>query len=184
MRFTSLFAGLCAAALLSGCGGSGTPSSQATATSSGAGAGGAAPPVGVGADPAAVFLQVAECFRAHGHPDYPDPVQNSDGSWGFPVTGRGVPVPAECADVVRRSAELSTAGSAGPSPAADLSAFARCMRANGVPDWPDPNADGTFTVPDRLADPRDERLWRPAADGACRPLQPAGGPDIVTVGGR
>jgi hypothetical protein len=134
----------------------------------------------VAAEPAGLYLQLAQCFRAHGHPDFPDPVQNSDGSWGFPATGVRVPPPAECGDLVQ---QLKQAGPSGP-PAADLEterAFAQCMRANGVPDWPDPSADGTFAVPERLADPRNEGLWKPKADGACKQYQPKGGPDIVAA---
>ncbi|GAA4263741.1 hypothetical protein [Dactylosporangium darangshiense] len=178
MRISRLFAGLSAVALLGACGDAPSPAPAPTASS---GASASRRAAAGDLDPAGVFMQVAQCFRVHGHPDYPDPVQNADGSWAFPVAAARVPVPAECADVVSRSRRLSPSGTAG-APAADLArerAFAGCMRANGVPDWPDPGPDGTFAVPERLADPRNENLWRAAADGACRQYQPDGGPDIV-----
>lgn len=55
-------------------------------------------------------------------------------------------------------------------------AFARCMRSNGVPGWPDPSSSGVFDKsklsPQRLgaAEPRIQ-----AAQSACRHLLPNGG---------
>jgi hypothetical protein len=186
MRMSPLFAGLAAAALLGGCGDGGPGPAPGPLTGS--------PPrprpsasadLPADVDPASVFVQVSECFRAHGHPDFPDPVQGPDGGWGFPVTAGRVPVPGECADLARRAEELNPG--ARKSAAVDLEqrrAFARCMRDNGVADWPDPNADGTFALPPRLADPAAEQQWSPAATGPCRTLQPAGGPDIVLATAR
>jgi hypothetical protein len=31
-----------------------------------------------------------------------------------------------------------------------LLGFAQCMRENGLPEWPDPQADGTFPLPEPL----------------------------------
>jgi hypothetical protein len=31
-----------------------------------------------------------------------------------------------------------------------LRRFAQCMRAHGLSDWPDPKADGSFDLPQRL----------------------------------
>lgn len=179
MHISRLFAGLTAVALLSGCGDGGRPS---PAPSTPAGASPKVPVSTVAAvDTAAVFLQVAQCFRAHGHPDFPDPVQGSDGSWGFPVTADRVRVPDECADLVKRSKELSPYALKSPAAAdlAQLRAFARCMRDNGIADWPDPNPDGTFTIPGRLSDPAAEHQWKPTATGPCKQFQSEDGPDIV-----
>ena len=52
------------------------------------------------------------------------------------------------------------------------------MRANNLPDWPDPDSDGVFHVPPRLFPLDDNPAWR-AADAACEPLQP--GP--ITIDG-
>jgi hypothetical protein len=46
--------------------------------------------------------------------------------------------------------------------------FAKCMRKSGVVGRPDLNADGTFTVPERLAKPADAPLWQPQATGPCK----------------
>jgi len=81
-------------------------------------------------------------------------------------------------------AHLASAGSATPgssrggSPPAQtarpeqaLLAFARCMRANGVPSFPDPGADG-FLV--HGIDPFSPAFR--AAQARCRKLMPGGGP--------
>jgi len=182
MRFSRLFVGLTAVALLSACGAGGGPSPAPTAPKSPPRAGAS---VAVAVDAAAVFLQVAQCFRAHGHPDYPDPVQGSDGSWGFPVTADRISVPDECADILRQSKQMSP-GTAKTKPVVDLAqgrAFAKCMRDNGIADWPDPNPDGTYTVPARLSDPGSENQWKPKATGPCKQFLPDG-PDIVLAAPR
>jgi hypothetical protein len=180
MRFCRLFVGLSVVVLLSACTDAPSPS-PTSATSSAAIPKGRA--TSATADPAGTFIQVAQCFREHGNPDFPDPVQHSDGTWEFPASAGRAKVPAECADLVRQLKQ----GAPGSAPAPDLAggrAFAQCMRANGVPDWPDPGADGTFALSERLADPRNEGLWKPKADGPCGQYQPKGGPDIVVATAR
>jgi hypothetical protein len=182
MRISRLFVGLAAVALLSACGDGGRPSPAPTTPRATPKAGAS---TAVAVDAAAVFLQVSQCFREHGHPDFPDPVQASDGSWGFPVTADRVSVPAECADIVAHSKKLSPAV-AKTRPSADLTqgrAFAKCMRDNGIADWPDPNDDGTYTIPSRLSDPGAENQWKPKAAGPCKDILPDG-PDIVPAAPR
>jgi hypothetical protein len=72
---------------------------------------------------------------------------------------------------------LVTACSSSPSdetaPAADQEqalAFAQCMRENGVPDFPDPDAEGRFSEGEHDSD--DPALR--AAQEACRDLAPGG----------
>jgi hypothetical protein len=47
--------------------------------------------------------------------------------------------------------------------------FAECMRANGVPDFPDPNAKGEFVYGVSVS----PAVWEKAVD-ACKDLQPPG----------
>ena len=54
---------------------------------------------------------------------------------------------------------------------ADELAYSRCMRANGVPDFPDPSADGGFRVPVGAGDSPAAR----AAQSKCSKLLPGGG---------
>ena len=48
-------------------------------------------------------------------------------------------------------------------------AYARCMRAHGVPDFPDPNSNGQFNV-----DPHSASSQETAADHACHHLLTTG----------
>jgi hypothetical protein len=178
MQISRLIVGLTAVALLSACGDSGRIAPQATPLSVSSRE--FAPAEAV--DAVSVFVKVALCFRAHEHPEFPDPVQAPDGSWGFPVTADRIRVPEECVDIVRRSKELSGSSPRYSSAPADLTeerAFASCMRDTGISDWPDPNPDGTFTIPERLSDPRDESQWKPKVSGRCKQFLPDGEPDIV-----
>jgi hypothetical protein len=173
MVICKIFAGLAALSLLTGCGG-GSPSPGTKSS----------PPNSANtANAASVFTQVAKCIRANGQPNFPDPVQAKDGTWGFPEEGSRVKIPEACATVYRQSKALYPNRPKGPTVTPEELAkarrLARCMRQNGISDWPDPNADGTFTLPNRLAQPKDEPIWQPAASGACKQYKTAGGPIIV-----
>jgi hypothetical protein len=84
------------------------------------------------------------CFRAHGMPNWPDPNYDPrDGRWHLD----GPPIKPEtrqaCASVIPHATPAS------PLPSAqfhDLLKYAQCIRANGVPGWPDPTVDGTFVT--------------------------------------
>jgi hypothetical protein len=56
---------------------------------------------------------------------------------------------------------------------ADLTAFAVCMRAQGISDFPNPNPDGSFSVPDSvLNSPQTQSAYNtclPTANGALTP---------------
>jgi hypothetical protein len=71
------------------------------------------------------------------------------------------------------SSSDETAPAAGQAPAADQEQareFAQCMRDNGVPDFPDPDAEGRFSEGEH--DPDDPALR--AAQEKCRDLAPGG----------
>jgi hypothetical protein len=52
-------------------------------------------------------------------------------------------------------------------------AFARCMRANGVPDFPDPNGQGGQLSPASGIDPNSP-AFQAALNGPCKSLAPRG----------
>jgi type IV secretory pathway TrbL component len=52
-------------------------------------------------------------------------------------------------------------------------AFAECMRAHGVPKFPDPNGSGTELGPDSGIDPT-SATFQAALNGPCQSLAPAG----------
>jgi hypothetical protein len=92
----------------------------------------------------------SRCMRAHGVPDYPDP--GSDGTIpkeSLQQLGVGLPRFQAAQSACQR---LLPNGGGGPTPV-QLQAergqaldFARCVRAHGVPNMPDP--DGSGRIPD------------------------------------
>ena len=94
--------------------------------------------------------------------------------------------------VTRRGAALAAAGGlallttacggstdsnvAAPAPQNGAVAFARCMRSNGIPNWPDPNNSGAFDkskLTPRQLGAGSSRVQ--AGQGACRHLLSNGG---------
>ena len=135
-----------ALALLAACGAS--PSS--------AGSGGSPNAGGSASSPSAVGYSA--CVRSHGVPSYPDP-----GSGG--AIPKGSPQQFGVSDsqyqaATQACAHLLPNGGSGRTAAAEVQQewrgmlnFARCMRAHGVPNWPDPTPypqypdEPTFNVP-------------------------------------
>jgi hypothetical protein len=84
------------------------------------------------------------------------------------------PTVARISGASRSGAGSPDAGGAAGSGPADALTFAKCMRANGVPSFPDPAPNGGFVF---RADPA--ILQSPALEAAqakCRRLMPGGGP--------
>jgi hypothetical protein len=147
--------------VLSGCGSpsNGTTSSATTHHSSG----GTSSPI-----------QLAQCARANGVPNFPDPTQAPDGSWQFPSSADGLQLPSAC-DSLKRGM-----GGQGNSPkpvsGADmtkLQQFAQCMRQQGIPDWPDPQSDGSFILPARIS--QGGKAMSSGPTKACRQYLPSQG---------
>lgn len=96
--------------------------------------------------PDATLVQMIQCFRAHGLPNFPDPVFDpNDGRWHLPNERPDITadVRQACASVMPHVTPAS------PIPSAqlhDLLQYAQCLRAHGVPAWPDPTVDGTFVT--------------------------------------
>jgi hypothetical protein len=168
---TVIVGGMAAASLLTGCGGgSAAPSGRDSASRS--------------TDVRAAFVAVSRCMREHGYPNFPDPVENSNGDWGFPESSQ-IPrrSPAACSQVARQAKTLGGRGKNAQASAADIArarSFARCMREQGVADFPDPDARGSFNLPARLRPPNGPALLR-APEQACRQYMPKKG--IAVTGG-
>jgi len=123
-------------------------------------------------------LAYARCMRSHGVPDFPDPTPGPGGGFAFQINGgpgsdldRNDPR-REAADAACRS--LLPGGEQAPAPSAQKLAaevkWAQCMRSHGLPDFPDPNAQGAFDS-SRFDDSS------PAfqtASKACTALEPTG----------
>jgi hypothetical protein len=167
---------LTAAVLVAGCATgtatnpSGTPASAPGAGGSAAGASAAAStaPAATGTYRDQIMawgLRFAACVRAHGAPNFPDPVYPPnvgpngphgsifDGfAWGmglFTITDKaGFAGPmAACDDVFGQMPPAPDTNHAPTSAEMTiLRRFAQCMRRHGFPDFPDPKADGTFPI--------------------------------------
>ncbi len=162
-------AGAAVAMVLAGCGASAGPSPQGSANVR-----------------ALVALRaLARCVRAHGLPQFPDPVVGSNGVPNFPDSAPRVPPATQqaCRQVAATIPPAYTATApVSSSQLRALLAFARCMRAHGIPDWPDPNALGQFRIDQRIF-----RAGKPLIEGtghACARLNPnpSGGIDVVQPG--
>jgi hypothetical protein len=100
-------------------------------------------------DTAALVRQLMQCVRSHGNPDFPDPSIGQDGIPRWPSDTQPPSQEAQraCGSIYDRLPK--PAASSAPT-AADLALarqFAACMRQNGLAHWPDPNPDGSFTLP-------------------------------------
>ena len=86
------------------------------------------------------------------------------------------------ASVARLSAAATTttASTAPAVSASDLSAealaFARCMRTNGLPNWPDPMSNGAFDKSKLQAAGYSVAQTRSVEDGPCKNLLPTAAP--------
>ena len=100
----------------------------------------------------------AACARSHGIPDFPDPVYPADARpsgplWGFALfatadkAALGQVVNGACADVARQMPPAPDANRPpGATTLAQMRKYAQCMRLQGMSDFPDPKADGTFPI--------------------------------------
>jgi hypothetical protein len=138
----------------------------------------------------AQLLAYAKCMRAHGIPDFPDPVANKGG----PAGGAGFNLSGGGSDLDPNNPRYKAANQTcqsllpAPSPAqqqqwmAQALKYSQCMRAHGISDFPDPTASGGITIHAQAGsggsdlDPNNPLFQ--AAQRACQhylPAHPAGG---------
>ena len=137
-------------------GGSSTPQVASLGQRGGASTGtpagsGNAPATGTG-NPAHLLDEWAACMRRHGDPSQTDPTINADQDIEISMTNVSPALSAEahdssgpCGHYLVAAATALRGGqpaAAGPSLAALLK-YAACMRANGVPNYPDPSGSQT-----------------------------------------
>ncbi|MFT4085363.1 MAG: hypothetical protein QM638_22510 [Nocardioides sp.] len=161
--------------LLAGCG-NGTGPSVASLSPSGA-TGSSSPSASGSVGTTRSALAYAECMRAHGVTDFPDP--NADGEIQLD-TEPGSDLEAsnptfKAADAACKSL-LPNQGKQPAHLKEDNLKYARCMRAHGVTDFPDPAADGTLqlkSTPGGDLDPTNPTFK--SANAACKSYLPHGG---------
>jgi hypothetical protein len=131
----------------------------------------------------------AACMRSHGIPDFPDPISGPNGGSGFQIkAGPGSDldpnsVKYEAADKTCKPL-LPNGGVAPPMSAAQEQKFlewAACIRAHGVPNFPDPifkngGVEIRIAAPPGGAGGSGPPPQLQAAQAACRSKLPGGGP--------
>lgn len=125
-------------------------------------------------DPRDTALLYAQCMRTNGVPDFPDPDANGRFSLGHGEGGVDQDDPT-----FRATAEKCRALAPGgeheqfgdPAFVEQMREFSQCMRDNGLPDFPDPDADGRL----RGAGHEAGGPTYEAAFAACRDKLPGGG---------
>ncbi len=122
----------------------------------------------------AVLREFVRCARANGMPNLPDLKLGSNGEVSVP---EGTPEPPKSVERACKSIwERLPASATGDTerPAANMQAllrFARCMREHGMADFPDPQADGRFPLPQSMQRQGKTPSFLRAMQ-ACRQLNP------------
>jgi hypothetical protein len=87
----------------------------------------------------------AQCMRDNGVSNFPDPDPNGRFGAGHDAINRDDPTfkaaNEKCRDLLPAGDKHDVVG---PETVQNLVKFAQCMRGNGVPDFPDPDAQGKF----------------------------------------
>jgi hypothetical protein len=148
----------------------GTPSANPSAS-----AGGSASPVAY-----------SQCMRSHGVPDFPDPdsqgrlsIKAGPGSDLDPTSPKFTAAQKACESLMPKP----NASQQAQAYAAQLK-FSQCMRAHGVPDFPDPQPDGGMRVQMKKGtdmDPVSPQFK--SAQKACQNLAPGLGGTTTGGGG-
>jgi hypothetical protein len=107
-------------------------------------------------------LAFAKCMRAHGLPNFPDP--NSNGQFNLAGINQNSPQAQRAFQACGSSGANTDPGQRSQWMAQGLR-FSRCMRAHGVPNFPDPNPNGQNSVQVNHQTPLFQRALT-----ACRPL--------------
>ena len=134
-------AAVCAA--VAGCGSTGPSTTTGGATSGG----------GASQGPAAAAFAFSRCMRTHGATNFPDPqVTTSPGQTKISIRAVGKANQSPQFKAAQQACQHLLPGPQSESPAQQqaharaLLAFARCLRSHGLPNFPDPNAQGQLTI--------------------------------------
>src|SRR5947209_12876779 len=127
--------------------------------------------------PAQIWRELAACVRAHGDPSFPDPSVDGQGQPHFPAGVEKPPAAtiAACQSIYDRLPAPVRNGGA-PDSQMEIK-FAQCMRAHGLTDWPDPQADGSYRLPaDLQSETKSGPVWERIKAGwdACTQFNPSG----------
>lgn len=140
-----LAAAVAVAVIAAGCGGNSPSSGSSSAAAAGAKGG-----------PGASAYHFSACMRKHGVANFPDPVVTSSAGGSSVSIGINPSISGQPAFNTAQKACQHIMGSPGNGPDGNaaqqrartqaLIAFARCLRAHGFPNFPDPGADGQLSA--------------------------------------
>jgi len=124
--------------LATACGGGSSPAASATGESASAAG---------GSTRVQAALAYASCMRSHGVPDFPDPDSNGDFHVGNnSVSSQETAANHVCNHLLNADPQLNAAQR--QHTLGQLVKYAHCMRAHGVPNFPDPQTtNGGIGVP-------------------------------------
>jgi hypothetical protein len=130
------------------------------------------------------MTKFAQCLRKHGLPNFPDPPYSSGElrNLGYAPLGHPGKYAAQMAKATNACHELALAAGFVQSQAeqeqhlAQMLKISECMRANGVSNFPDPNAQGVIISPSIVANPSYSAAVKKCGGppSAPAPTQPAG----------
>jgi hypothetical protein len=122
-------------------------------------------------------IAYSRCMRAHGVPNFPDPVAGVNGSISFPLvpSSQGS---AAATQACRSLAPGGTGHGTGLSASQQQAylSWARCIRKHGIPDFPDPTFVGGQWQPTGSADAKRNKSAFARALAACSNVIPGGSP--------
>jgi hypothetical protein len=118
-------------------------------------------------------LKFAQCMRSHGISWFPDP---NAGKMSIMIPKGQDRAKFEAAQEACK--QFAPNGGQMPKPSAEdlerARAMAKCMRENGIPNFPDPNPDGGLSIdPKKLGAGPGDPLWK-KAEKACEQYGPQG----------
>jgi hypothetical protein len=123
------------------------------------------------ADKAAAGRAYAQCMRDNGVPDFPDPDANGE-LRGPAHEQQGNPKFQAAQEKCRNLAPGAEHQESDPATVEQMRQFSQCMRDNGLPDFPDPDANGQLRGAGH--EQQDNPTYRAAME-ACRQKLPGGG---------
>lgn len=115
--------------------------------------GGASPRAGASPSPASTYAKLvayAQCMRAHGAPNYPDP--SSNGTFNVSNLGGVSYLQSPQVQAAKKSCKSLAPNLAGQPPVlqgpniTEALKYSQCMRAHGVPNYPDPDKNGDVNI--------------------------------------
>jgi hypothetical protein len=126
-------------------------------------------------------IKFSQCMREHGMPWFPDPQVDEGGGSGLKINIPRGQDKAKVDAAMEACKKLMPNGGEpmklDPATIEQMRQMAKCMRANGVPNFPDPDANGMIRIDgDKLGIGPDDPAFK-AADKACarfRPTPPPG----------